>query len=84
MPPDEWARIQKQREIRYSFYLHPLATPLSAFSTSYSSNTAPTMPTLRIPDILGAMDGFELRTHPDERQVSRETNEWFARYNFSI
>lgn len=42
------------------------------------------MPILRIPDILGAMDGFELRTHPDERQISRETNEWFARFAFPI
>ena len=40
------------------------------------------MRTLRIPDILGAMDGFELKTHPDERQVTRETNEWFARFVF--
>lgn len=37
------------------------------------------MTTLRIPDVLGAMDAFELRTHPDEAEVSRATNEWFAR-----
>lgn len=42
------------------------------------------MPTLRIPDILGAMDGFELRTHPEERQVTRETNEWYARFVFLL
>lgn len=39
------------------------------------------MTTLRIPDVLGAMDAFELRTHPDEAEVSRATNEWFASYN---
>lgn len=33
--------------------------------------------TVRIPDILAAMDGFELRTHPDEREVTRASNEWF-------
>ncbi|CAG7846754.1 Alpha-muurolene synthase {ECO:0000269/PubMed:19400802, ECO:0000269/PubMed:20889795}; AltName: Full=Gamma-muurolene synthase; {ECO:0000269/PubMed:19400802, ECO:0000269/PubMed:20889795}; AltName: Full=Germacrene-A synthase; {ECO:0000269/PubMed:19400802, ECO:0000269/PubMed:20889795} [Serendipita indica DSM 11827] len=37
--------------------------------------------TIRLPDILGAMDRFELRTHPDEREVTRASNEWFNSYN---
>jgi len=41
----------------------------------------PSNPNLvRIPDILSAMDRFELRTHPDEREVTRASNEWFNRF----
>ena len=40
--------------------------------------------TIRLPDILSAMDRFELRTHPDEREVTRASNEWFNRYVLSL
>jgi hypothetical protein len=86
MTPDERAPDTKAKGDSAFILSSPPRYPSFTFSlsSSYSSSVIPTMPTLRIPDILGAMDGFELRTHPDERQVTRETNEWFARFVLSI
>ncbi|KAG8812881.1 hypothetical protein FRC17_001771 [Serendipita sp. 399] len=53
--------------------------PSSTVSAATSSKKSPA--TIRLPDILGAMDRFELRTHPDEREVTRASNEWFNSYN---
>ena len=81
MTLDVWTSDTKATEDSLFILSSPLATPpFKPSRLSCTSSAAPIMPTLRIPDILGAMDGFELRTHPEERQVTRETNEWFARF----
>ncbi|KAG9040748.1 hypothetical protein FS842_002850 [Serendipita sp. 407] len=48
-------------------------------STISATSTRKSPATIRLPDILGAMENFELRTHPDEREVTRASNEWFNR-----
>ncbi|KAG8810884.1 hypothetical protein FRC19_004258 [Serendipita sp. 401] len=50
-------------------------------STISTTSTRKSPATIRLPDILGAMENFELRTHPDEREVTRASNEWFNSYN---
>jgi hypothetical protein len=82
MTPNELGPDTKAKGDSVFILSSPPSSPVFHLFALLLLGATPTMPTLRIPDILGAMDGFELKTHPDERQISRETNEWFARFAF--
>lgn len=47
-----------------------------------STTTFSNMPVLRFPDIMAALDKFEMKCAANEREITRASNEWFARYVF--